>query len=268
MAQKASDTVFSIMSNNRNQELNMRLSDLDKQRERELDNKNLTEAQKKAINDKYDNKVKEERRKAFEADKRASIAQAFINGALGITAAWTNPFTAPFVIPTIIATTAAQIAVMAAQKPKFAKGGFVPDGPSHSSGGIKMIDAVTGAMVGEMEGGEPILSKETYRNNKPTIDALLYSGQRLNGANISLNTNMLGQAERYYRTGGIAETVSGSLNIPAPVVNVNTQTEAQDNTEMIELTKELILAAKNAWNYRTFEDAQIRIQQIRSSSSG
>lgn len=52
MAQKASDTVFSIMSNNRNAELNMTLSDLEKQRERELDNKNLTKAQKKAINDK------------------------------------------------------------------------------------------------------------------------------------------------------------------------------------------------------------------------
>lgn len=124
-----------------------------------------------------------------------------------------------------------------------------------------MIDSVTGAMVGEMKGGEPVLSKETYKNNKATIDALLYSGQRLNGANISLDTTSLGQAERNYRTGGIAETVSGSLNIPAPVVTVNTQTEAQDNRKMIELTKELIFAAKNAWNYRTFEGGSIKIPE-------
>ncbi|KAA8483772.1 hypothetical protein BDE36_1761 [Arcticibacter tournemirensis] len=98
---------------------------------------------------------------------------------------------------------------------RYAKGGFsgVPDGPPHSQGGIKMVDALTGAIIGEMEGGEPILSKDTYRNNKATIDALLYSSQRRNGANISINTDSVTRAERFYRTGGISEP--SAANNPA-----------------------------------------------------
>ena len=35
-----------------------------------------------------------------------------------------------------------------------------------------------------MEGGEPILSRDTYANNRGIVDRLLYSGKNLGGASI------------------------------------------------------------------------------------
>jgi len=67
------------------------------------------------------------RKKYFEREKRMGIAQAIINGAIGITAAWKNPYAAPFIIPLIAASTAAQVAMIATQS--FASGGIV-SGPT------------------------------------------------------------------------------------------------------------------------------------------
>jgi hypothetical protein len=60
---------------------------------------------------------------------------------------------------------------------KFALGGFAPEGPSHSGGGLKLVNPY-GAILGEMEGGEPILSRSTYANNRGLVDALMSSGGR------------------------------------------------------------------------------------------
>ncbi|WP_342644991.1 tape measure protein [Mucilaginibacter sp. CSA2-8R] len=60
---------------------------------------------------------------------------------------------------------------------KFANGGFAPDGPSHGAGGLKLVNPY-GLILGEMEGGEPILSRSTYANNRGLVDALMSSGGR------------------------------------------------------------------------------------------
>lgn len=64
----------------------------------------------------------------------------------------------------------------------FEKGGFIPQGPSHAQGGIKLWNGNT--MLGEIEGGEPILSRLTYANNKAIVDRLLHSSLHRNGASI------------------------------------------------------------------------------------
>jgi hypothetical protein len=58
---------------------------------------------------------------------------------------------------------------------KYAKGGLLPDGPGHNHGGLKLVDPY-GMIYGEVEGGEPIISRETYKNNRSLVDALLGSG--------------------------------------------------------------------------------------------
>lgn len=68
--------------------------------------------------------------------------------------------------------------------PGFARGGFIPRGSLHSQGGIGMWDNRTGAYMGEIEGGEPILSRATYAQNKDLIDTLLQSSIHRNGARI------------------------------------------------------------------------------------
>jgi len=68
--------------------------------------------------------------------------------------------------------------------PRMADGGMIPYGPSHNEGGISLWDNKRGTRVGEIEGGEPILSRVTYANNRPLIDALLHSSMHKNGAKI------------------------------------------------------------------------------------
>ncbi|PWJ49303.1 hypothetical protein CLV98_1471, partial [Dyadobacter jejuensis] len=94
------------------------------------------------------------------------------------------------------ALAAVQIGIIKSQQPPtMAKGGYirnagVPQGPRHGASygdsGISLVNRETGQEVGEMEGEEPImiLSRNTYKNNRHTIDALLDSSLHKNGAPI------------------------------------------------------------------------------------
>src|SRR5690606_24550316 len=86
-AEDLANAVFAIGANNRDAELQDALSKINKQRERELANKNLTESQKKAINEKFDKMERAEKLKAWKAQKNADLLQAGINTALGVTKA-------------------------------------------------------------------------------------------------------------------------------------------------------------------------------------
>ena len=126
-AQVVSDAVFTIMSNNRQAESNAALDNIEKNRAKELENKNLTEAQKKRINEKYDAEAKKQKLKAWEDDRKAALGQAVINGALAVVKALPN-------IGLSIAAgvaAAAQIAVILAEPtPEFAVGGFSNEDPA------------------------------------------------------------------------------------------------------------------------------------------
>ena len=64
--------------------------------------------------------------------------------------------------------------------PEAGKGGLA-QGPSHQDGHIYLVNGRTGQTAGAIEGGEPILSKKTYRNNKALVDALLHSSMYQDG---------------------------------------------------------------------------------------
>jgi len=176
-----------------------RLDDNTKKLDRELA-KNLIsqkeyDRQLKALQDK---KAKEDaaiKKKEFERNKQAQIIQAIMSGAQAIvsTLAARPGFTdiislgafRAINIALAVATTAAEVATISSQKaPTYAKGGLF-NGPSHSAGGMPIINSRTGKKVGEMEGGEPILSKKTYANNKELVDQLLRSSMYGNGARIT-----------------------------------------------------------------------------------
>lgn len=94
------------------------------------------------------------------------------------------------------ALAAVQIGIIKSQSPpSMAKGGYirnagVPQGPRHGQSygqsGISLTNRETGEEVGEMEGDEPImiLSRNTYKNNRVMINALLDSSLHKNGAPI------------------------------------------------------------------------------------
>lgn len=127
LASQAASTMMDIANTQRQAAFDNQMSQLQKEKEAELSNKKLTEAQKEAINKKYADKEKALKRKKFEDDKKAKIAEAVINAALGVTklAATSPPPDPRFFIGLgmIAATTAMQIAKIATTPvPQFAKG--------------------------------------------------------------------------------------------------------------------------------------------------
>lgn len=125
-----------------------------------------------------DNKKRKMEADQFERSRKQQIAQALINGALGITAAWIKPgFPLALIYTALIAAnTAAQIGVINSQKPQFAKGGILP-GPSHADGGLPVVNPKTGQAVAEVEGGELILSKRFVSSNPSLVPELLYASK-------------------------------------------------------------------------------------------
>lgn len=272
ITKETASAVFSIMADNRRAESEEAISQYNRQREAELSNKELTEEQKKVINAKYDKQIAAEKLRAWKADKEASIVQAVINGALAVVKALPN------VALSIAAgaAAAAQIAVMAAQKPpKFgeggilpsvstyaANGGIIPKGPTHANGGIALIDT-SGHKIGEIEGGEPILSRQTYANNRALIDTLLYSSQRLNGVSIGFNTREAIKADRMFKYGGITPS---TVNNTSHTVN----NPELDLSFLVHELRDLKLAIQEEkarpveFNYRVFEAYKDKIEGIRA----
>ena len=162
-AQQVADKAFSIIGNNIKASSDAKIKGLEKDKAGELSNKNLTETQRKAIEDKYNKKEDQEKLKAFKAEQRMSVLQAVVNGALAVTKATAQTgVLAPFVIPGIIASTALQIATIVAQKPPaFAKGGmFMSDGRGALLPGYSRTDN-TNAFL---RSGEAVVVSEAMRN--------------------------------------------------------------------------------------------------------
>jgi hypothetical protein len=124
--QAVSDAIFEIGAARREAELNEEVSRIEKEKEKALENKNLTEAQKTEIQKRYDKQVAQLKTEAAKKERKAQITQAFINTALAVTNALA---TAPWPYNIIAAAAAfvagmAQIAKMnSAPLPQYAKGG-------------------------------------------------------------------------------------------------------------------------------------------------
>jgi hypothetical protein len=123
-ARVVTDTIFTINQQNRQATFDAEIEQLNRLRENELANKNLTEAQRAQIEKRYAQEEAKLKRQAWEQQKQADLAQAIINTALAVSRAWTiGP---PQAIPASIAAGiagAAQIAIIANTKPpKFADG--------------------------------------------------------------------------------------------------------------------------------------------------
>lgn len=235
-----------------NQAAQASLSALDERHKAELSRTGLSERSKAQLERKYqaekaaiEKKHREEERrlklKDWKANQQAAITQALINGALAITNILATRPKNDFGIGDAImiaaagVTTASQVALISGKKPPQFKYGGIPKGPSHSQGGIKLVS--NGQAIAEMEGGEPIISRQTYANNKPVVDALLYSGLYRNGASINyprfgiqprLNFSRVQAANRpRYQQGGIAPTVTANNTTPADPANTELLTQLQ-----------------------------------------
>jgi hypothetical protein len=180
-------------------EKNANIAKLEEEYRKGVITKEELESKKSAIDKEYDAKESELKRQAFERQKRLQIAAALIQGSMAVLSALATP---PFPLGIALAIVAGVKTAIDINKIKNTKfegrsGGVfrnagIAEGSSHGSkygeAGIAMYDRRTGAEVGEIEGGEPVmvLSRKTYRNNAPIINRLLDSSLNRNGAPISM----------------------------------------------------------------------------------
>lgn len=263
-AQTIADGVFAIGQQNRDQELNAELSKLDKQREKELSVRGLTEEQKKKINEKYDKKEAELKLKAWKAEQAAKLQQAIINTALAVTMALTS---APWPFNLISAggaalAGAAQVALIAGAKaPEFEKGGII-QGPRHSAGGVNLVNNQTGKAIGEVEGGEAllVLSRNTTRNNGPLINELLYNSQYRNGAPVTVDNRLATvPASRQAISAGVSAGASGTR---AGAGGTGQQANSFHYEQMIGLLQK-IDSSFDAWGKKPWEFNDRAFQEYR-----
>lgn len=118
--------VLSSEINAYNAEANQRIKNLEKQRDQELKNKDLTENQKQRIQERYDKQIAHIKNEQAKKQREADIAQAIVSTGLAIlNAAQTKPFIPLGLIAVAAATAlgALQIATIARQPVPQFKGG-------------------------------------------------------------------------------------------------------------------------------------------------
>ena len=167
-AQVVSDTIFTINQQNRDAETNDILESLNMRKDAELANKELTDAQRLQIEERYAQQEAEIKTRAWEAQKQAATMQAIINGALTIgnilatvPGGPLNPATIASLAAAAIATSAQIAIIQNAQPPKFADGGMV-GGQLHSSGGTLI----------EAERGEYVINRQSTSDYLPSLKVL------------------------------------------------------------------------------------------------
>jgi hypothetical protein len=219
-----STALSDIFSQNDNARLQEEIANNDKRREstRKLyENKLISEKEYNRrvdqINKEQEKKEREIRKRQFERDKNAQTVQALMSGAMAfISTLAARPGTADIAtfgvlrsiqLGLVAASTAAQIAAIRSQKaPQFEQGGFIPQGSSHRQGGIALVDNRSGATVGEVEGGEPIISKKVYAANRPLIDSLIAQG-----SGMSMNIPRISDSfKTMFETGGFIPRTDNS----------------------------------------------------------
>nr|MCU0336414.1 hypothetical protein [Sediminibacterium sp.] len=216
---KMNDKKLEIDINNLTKEKNEQLAAWEEKYNKGLITKEQFEAKTDEINKEYKEKEQKLRKESFERQKKADIASALIQGALGVVKSLAM-FGWPFGLIAaagMAIVTGIQVAAIAsrtfAQKGAVIRNAGVPNGSPHGSkygdSGIQLIDRQTGMEVGEMEGGEPImiLSKNTYANNKPVVDKLLDSSLHKNGAPIYQSGGLINGAKMYSDGGTYGDSI-------------------------------------------------------------
>lgn len=153
--------------------------ELKKQLDANLITKEQYDEEVSKLDAEFDKKQRKLKQDSFLRQQRADVVQSVINTALSVSRALSQPPGPPATIPFGIlagALGAIQTGVILSQPvPEFKKGtkSFVPDGATHEEGGIKLFDSKEMKMVGEMEGGEAIISKQTTKDKKEVIEDLV-----------------------------------------------------------------------------------------------
>ncbi len=189
--------------------------------------------QQGVINEEEATRKKEEiQKEAARKQQKIDIVQAVINTAKAVTAGLAStPFLPVGLIMGGIAAAqgAAQIKMIRSQK--FAKGGIL-NGPSHAQGGIPMFSK-GGAVYGEAEGGEAVLTKGVMAN--PAL-ASMASAINVAGGGVPFfaNGGVLDPIQSATPTDRAADIIASGLKSRQPVLVVEQLRERENSVDVIE----------------------------------
>ncbi len=259
-AQDLNDTIFEIVRNRRQKEFDLAMSVIEKERQTELSNKHLTEAQKDAINKKYDAKANALKLKQFKQEQKLSVSMAFMNGALAIVKAFADlgPILGAIAAAGIIITTGLQIASIKSQPPPvFYEGGYTSkSGNNRNPAGIVhdneyVIPAVglqnpsIGSFVNDIEFAR-------QRGNLPTLNMrnlgrVFNNGGFTSSESVAFNTSN----KSLSRLQGISDTdlIKAFVNLEKTVQALNERIKAP-----IQAT--VAIRGRNGFNEKLAEDQQ------------
>ncbi|MEZ0484295.1 phage tail tape measure protein [Fibrella aquatica] len=166
-----------------------------------------------------------EKRKAWEAQKKADTTSALITGALSVIKALASGFWPVNLVFAAMAAvmTGVQVAKIRSQPaPQFRDGGsFIPEGGRHGStygsGGMAIVDRQTGREQGEMEGGEAIISREQTRANLPIIHRMFANARTPGRRSTPVDRDVMGRPAGF-RDGGVFSGLSGSMYVYGGVI--------------------------------------------------
>jgi hypothetical protein len=272
LAQDAADAIFEIESQNAERRIERRMEELEMQEAAQLA---LVEGNAQAemqVREDYAAQREQLEREEFERKKRMDIAQAIMNGALGITAALVQ-VPAGFVMAALIAAqTAVQVATIAAQE--FADGGLIAPsdslspkaesgifvGPSHARGGINT--RLSGRLV-NVEGGEyyeRLADGSSVVINKRSTSRFMRALQSQAGVNYpgKLQTlsriNELGGGVPLYATGGLI----------APMGNASADRSGGMGMEVLALAIDKMNSRVPVLTLQSFDTVNARANQVRT----
>ena len=183
--------MLSTMSAMRSQFLQNEIDSLQAELDARLEANDITQEEEKKMMEAISNA----KAKQFESEKRNSIAQAIINGALGITSIWSTqgkvPWLASALSAMLTATTAAQVATIASQSYQgFERGGIVAGsgitGDKHpilaNAGELILTRAQQASIAGQLtQSSAPIISVNFSGNvfgDEKSISEYVYNGIR------------------------------------------------------------------------------------------
>ncbi len=221
-AKLTENTIFEIIKNRQQAEFDQKMSQLQKQKEAELDNVKLTAAEKVAINEKYAKKEAELKTEQYEKEQTAAIFKAIIETALNVVQAFPNPVA----MIAAGAVGAAQIAVIKSQQPpQFRTGGYTPN------------DLSDNKPVGIVHANEFIGSAAAVRNPsiKQYFDVIDYAQRNGTISNINLPA-LNAHDKKGYRSGGYATNIQIE---PSQISKQAYGTGNQLSNEALSITKQI-----------------------------
>lgn len=155
--------ILDILSQNADQASQIKLNQISKAKDAELENTSLTNTQRKLIEAKYAKLEKQEKEKAFKQNQKLQVANVLINGAVGISKTIAEMGFLPAIpfIALTAASTALSVSKILGQKPAFATGGvFESDGRGAVLPGYSKHDNINA----KLRSGEGVIVSEAMRN--------------------------------------------------------------------------------------------------------